>query len=93
MYSSDSHWGVIAAHEWHVLVGGSINFIRNVDKLYPAWRSEVIECIDQWEDQMKRGMWRGVLLLKLLEYWKRYPADEWVEEVTEKLNRQLQESL
>ena len=42
---------------------------------------------------MKRGMWRGVLLLKLLEYWKRYPADEWVEEVTEKLNRQLQESL
>ena len=93
MYSSDSHWGVIAAHEWHVLVGGSIDFVRNVDKLYPAWRSKVIEYIDQWEDQMKRGMWRGALLLKLLEYWKRYPADEWVAAVTEKLHGKVYPSV
>ena len=90
MYSSDSHWGVITAHEWHALVGGSIDFVRNVDKLYPAWRSEVIEYIDEWEDQMKRGMWRGALLLELLEYWKTYPADEWVETVTAKLSRKLE---
>lgn len=77
-------------HEWHALVGGSIDFIRNVDKLYPAWRSEVIEYIDVWEDQMERGMWRGALLLELLEYWKRYPADQWVETVADKLGRKLE---
>ena len=88
LFSIHGHWGVFTAR--HTLVGGNIDFIRHVDKMYPAWRNEVIELIDNWEGQIKRDDPMVNLLIELLEYWKRYPADEWVETVADKLSRKLE---
>ena len=74
-------------------MGGNIDFIRHVDKMYPAWRNEVIELIDNWEGQIKRDDPMVNLLIELLEYWKRYPADAWVETVADKLSRKLEYSV
>ena len=89
LFSIDARWGLLTGHEWHTLVGGNIDFIGHVDKMYPAWRNEVMELIDVWGEQMVKGVPEVDLLFELLEYWRRYPADEWVKEVTEKLNRKL----
>ncbi len=90
MYSMDLSWGAIVLHDWHALVGGSKDFISHVDQIYPTWRNEVIELIDRRERTIKEtGMWVFDLLIELLEYWKKYPGDEWVETVAAKLNHKL----
>ena len=89
LYSMELSWGAIASHEWHALVGGPQDFIRHVDQIFPAWRDDVIQQIDEWEGPMERRMWCPKLLIDMLEYWKKYPGDEWVETVTAKLDRKL----
>ena len=91
LYSIHGHWGVFTAR--HTLVGGNIDFISHVDKMYPAWRKEVMELIDNWEGQIKRDDPMVNLLIELLECWKRYPADQWVETVADKLNRKVEYSV
>ena len=88
MYSMDLSWGAIVLHDWHALVGGSKDFISHVDQIYPAWRNEVTELIDDWEKEVaiERSPWGVDLFIELLEYWKRYPADGWAETLTAKLN-------
>lgn len=90
LFSIHGHWGVFTARARHTLVGGNIDFISHVDKMYPAWRNEVIELIDSWEEQIKRDDPMVNLLIELLERWKRYPADQWVETVTDKLSRKVE---
>ena len=88
MYSMDLSWAAIVSHEEHALVGGSKDFISHVDQIYPAWRNEVTELIDDWEKEVaiERSPWGVDLFIELLEYWKRYPADGWAETLTAKLN-------
>ncbi len=90
LFSIHGHWGVFTTRAQHSLVGGNIDFISHVNKLYPAWRNEVIELIDNWEGQIKRDDPRVNLLIELLESWKRYPADQWVETIADKLSRKVE---
>ena len=46
LYSIDARWGLLTGHEWHTLVGGNMDFISHIDKMYPEWRIEVMELID-----------------------------------------------
>ncbi len=89
MYSINAHWGVYTCHEWWQLVGGNIAFIRHVDKMYPAWRNGVIALVNEWEGQIKRGTPIGDVLIYLLDYWKKWPGDEWVDTLTAKLDQKL----
>ena len=88
MYSMDLSWGTIVSHEEHALVGGSKDFISHVDQIYPAWRNEVTELIDNWEKEVviERRPWGVDLFIELLDYWKRYPGDGWAETLAAKLN-------
>ena len=72
---------------------GNIDFISHVDKMYPAWRNEVVGLIDIWGEQMVKGVPIVNLMFELVEYWKRYPRDEWVAAVTEKLHRKVYPSV
>ena len=89
MYSINSHWGIMFSHEWHAVVGGSESFIRNVDKIYPEWRTCVIEYIDGWKWEVVQGVWVVDMFIELIDYWKKYPGDEWSAEVAEKFNSKL----
>ena len=89
LYSINAHWGVHTRYEWWHLVGGSIDFISHVDKMYPAWRNDIITLVDEWEGEMARGHKTVDRLIKLLDYWKKWPGDEWVETLTAKLDRKL----
>ncbi|MDE0042931.1 MAG: hypothetical protein OXT74_12910 [Candidatus Poribacteria bacterium] len=90
IYSMDASWGLYTMHECWTLVGGSIPFIRHVDKMYPAWRKEVITLLDDYPpDTITRDMPTIKLLLALLDYWKKWPADEWVETLSAKLDARL----
>ena len=71
LFSIDARWGLLTGHEWHTLVGGNIDFISHVDKMYPAWRNEVMALIDVWGEQMVKGVPEVDLLFELLEHWKR----------------------
>lgn len=92
IYSGDSSWGVAVSHDWHALVGGSGDFIRQIDESCPEWRKDVIETIDRWEYTIKtRGSMIIDVIVDMLEYWKKYPADEWVATVTANIEHQLRE--
>ena len=90
LYSINARWGVAVASEDHALVGGPKNFIRNVDKMYPEWRTSMIEVIDGWKGELAQGMWAIDMFIELVDYWwKKYPGDEWSAEVAEKFNSKL----
>ena len=90
LYSVNAHWGVHTHYEWWHLVGGSIDFISHVDKMYPAWRNDIITLIDHWHlDKMERGNQTVDMLIKLVDEWKKWPGDEWVDTSTAKLDRKL----
>ena len=92
MYARDSSWGVAVEYDWHALVGGSEDFIRRVDEGYPEWRQEVIETVVELEYTINtRGSMIIDLIVEMLEYWKKYPADEWVEVVTANIKYQLRQ--
>ena len=86
VYSINAHWGVYTLYEWWHLVGGNLDFIRHVDKMYPAWRNDIITLVDEWEGAMARGHPTVDLLIKLLNYWKKWPGDEWVETLAARIN-------
>ncbi len=88
LYSLHSRWGVLISHEWHAMVGGSETFMMNVDKMYPEWRAAIIDLIESWE-KVTPGHWVTNMFIELLDYWKRYPGDEWSAQVTEKFNYKL----
>ena len=90
-YAKDSSWGVGVSHEWHAVVGGSEDFIRRVDEGWREWRKDVIKLIDDWEKDAKdRGAGVINVTVHMLEYWKKYPGDEWVATVTANIERQIQ---
>ena len=89
LYSINAHWGVYTQYEWWHLVGGNLDFICHVDKMYPAWRNDMITLVDEWEGEMARGHETVDRLVKLLDYWKKWPGDEWVETFTAKLDHKL----
>ena len=89
VFSINARWGVYTCREYWQLVGGNIDFIEQVDKLYPAWRNGVIRLIDECEGTIARGMPIGDVLVNLLDWWKKYPGGDWAETVTAKLDRKL----
>ena len=90
MYAKDSSWGVAVAYDWHALVGGSEDFIRRVDEGCPVWRQDVLETVVALEETAKeRGSMIIDLIVDMLEYWKKYPADEWVAVLTANIEYQL----
>ena len=94
LYSINAHWGVHTHYEWWHLIGGSVDFIRHVDKLYPAWRNNLITLVDDWpHDKMERGLETVDILIRLLEYWKKWPGDEWVDTFAAKLDQKLEGGL
>ena len=93
VFSINAHWGVYTCREYWQLVGGNIDFIKQVDKLYPAWRNGVIRLIDEWDGTIARGTPIGDILVNLLNWWKKYPGDEWVDTFAAKLDRKLDDGL
>ena len=92
MYAGDSSWGVAMSHDWHALVGGPEDFIRYIDESCPEWRQDVIRTIDRWDYTIKtRGSMIINLIVGSLDYWNKYPADEWVTTVAANVEHQLQE--
>ena len=89
LYSINAHWGVYTQYEWWHLVGGSVDFVSHVDKMYPAWRNDIITLVDEWDGEMARGLVTTDTLIELLEYWKKWPGDEWVDTLTAKLDRKV----
>lgn len=94
VYSIDAGWGLLTAHECHTLVGGNVDFISHVDKMYPAWRDNVMTVLTEWEGKMVQGeIFIADLLVELVHEWKKWPGDEWAETFTEELDFKLRYGL
>ena len=89
VYSINGRWALHTAHDFWTLVGGDIDFIREVDKLHPVWRNHMLALIDDWEGDMARDLPFAGLLIELLDYWKKWPGDEWVDTFAAKLDGKL----
>ena len=93
MYAKDSSWGVGVSDDWNAVIGGSENFIRRVDETCPVWRQDITETIDEWDYSIKLSGGTSLisLIVELLPYWNKYPADEWVTTLTRNIEYQLRE--
>ena len=92
MYAKDSSWGVGLLQDWHAVIGGPEDFIRRVDQTCPEWRQHITETIDNWDERIRSKYASLIsLIVELLPYWNKYPADEWVTTLTRNIVYQLRE--
>ncbi|MDE0042930.1 MAG: hypothetical protein OXT74_12905 [Candidatus Poribacteria bacterium] len=89
VYATNAHWGIYTNRELWQVVGGNIDFISDIDRMYPAWRDAVISLLDEWDGEIARGTSIGDVLIYLLDCWTKWPADEWVETFRAALHSKL----
>ena len=88
VFSINGRWALLTTHECWTLVGGDTAFIRQVDKLHPTWRHDMLALLDKCSPMERTSLFGG-LLIELLDYWKKWPGDEWVDTFAAKLDQKL----
>ena len=47
LYSPSGKWGVIVSHEWHGMLGGTVEFIENIRQAIPDLDLQVYNSIEE----------------------------------------------